>query len=85
MNKKSHSAAEITQELASHETSKCHNSPHTSEVSRHIIKPSKLTSEPSNTAPKLKINAFNSTVLEAQHYFHTAQPQVSTCRTWRPS
>lgn len=80
MNKKSHGAAEVTQELASHEICKCHNFPHTTEVSDHLTKPSKPTSEPSNTPSMLKPIFFNSTILEDQHYSHTAQPQVSTCR-----
>lgn len=79
MNKKSHSAAEVTQELASHETCKCHNFPHTSEASSHLTKPSKPTYEPSNTPSMLKGNVCSSTMLETQHYFHTGQPQVSTC------
>lgn len=85
MNKKSHGAAEVTQELASHETCKCHNFPHTSEVSSHLTKPSKLIYEPSNTPSMLKTSVFNSTMLEAEHYSHTAQPQMSTCRMPRSS
>lgn len=73
---KSHGAAEVTQGLASNETWKCHNFPHTSEVSGHLTKPSKPTSEPSNTPPMLKSYVFNSTMPEAQYYFQTSSKHL---------
>lgn len=69
MNKKSHGAAEVTLELASHETCKCHNFPHTSEVSSDLTKPSRPTYEPSNTPSMLKANVLTAQYLKPNTIF----------------